>query len=219
MEGSRNRILNLLLQSKQATVEQLSRDMGLASATVRRHLDILQRDNLVAYDQVRKKTGRPEHRYHLTEGGQEFLPKGYNLLLAKLLYKLSGLSSEELASRSGGDLLRMLFQEMAKESAGSSAGEAKASFDKRLERAMVVLREEQFQPLLEEGPDGLRLKLHNCHFRSVAMAHPSVCEYDQYMLSCILGTKVVRDNCITGGDQGCCYLVSRPTAASVVLPK
>ncbi|MBI2171744.1 MAG: ArsR family transcriptional regulator [Chloroflexi bacterium] len=214
MEGSRVRILNLL-QRKQATVDQLSRDMGLASATVRRHLDILQRDNLVAFNQVKKRTGRPEHTYFLTEAGHEHLPKGYNVLLGKLLQKLSGLSAEEMSNRSGGELLRRLFREMAMEAAGNGKGEGQESFEKRLEWAMTALQEGQFLPSLEEGPEGLRLRLHNCPFRSVALAHHAVCEYDHAMLSAILGGKVVRDRCIQDGDAGCCYLVSpRPASAA-----
>jgi DeoR family suf operon transcriptional repressor len=212
MECSRVRILNLL-QRKQATVDQLSRDMGLASATVRRHLDILRRDNLVAFSQVKKRTGRPEHSYFLTEAGQEHLPKGYNVLLGKLLHKLSGLSAEEMGGSSGDELLRVLFREMAKETAGNGKGQGQEPFEKRLERAMTVLREEQFLPRLEEGPEGLRLRLPNCPFRSVALEHPSVCEYDYTMLSVILGGKVVRDKCIQDGDMDCCYLVSRSSAA------
>lgn len=214
MEGSRLRILNLLLQRRQATVEQLSHEMGLASATVRRHLDILQRDSLVAFQQVKKRTGRPEHTYFLTEQGQECLPRGYNVLLAKLLQKISALSSQELGSQGGNDLLQALFQEMAKETTAGFSSAGKEPFAKRLELAMSVLEGEQFLPRLEEGPHGLKLRLHNCPFRSVAMGNHSVCEYDHAILSALLGTNVERDNCIRSGDQGCCYLVS-PRAATV----
>lgn len=207
MEGSRLRILNLLLHRKQATVDQLSQEMGLASATVRRHLDILQRDNLVSFQQVKKKTGRPEHAYFLTEAGQEFLPKGYNQLLGRLLANLSGLSSSEVSNVSGHDLLRGLFKNMAEESAAADGDNHGASFDERVAKALAVLRSEQFQPEIEEEPGFLRLRLHNCPFRSVAMTNASICAYDEYLLSSIFGAEVTRANCIRGGDQGCCYVV------------
>ncbi len=34
------------------TVDELAKDIGLAPATIRRHLDILQRDQLAAFEQV-----------------------------------------------------------------------------------------------------------------------------------------------------------------------
>ncbi len=207
MESSRVRILNLLLQRKQATVEQLSREMGLASATIRRHLDILQRDNLVAYQQIKKRTGRPEHTYHLTEAGQEYLPKGYNVLLARLVHKLSSLRQDELAGHTGDELVRTIFRDLAGEVTGPADGIADAPLAQRVKRAMLVLEGEQFLPSLEEGPDGVRLHLNNCPFRSVAIGHPAVCEYDQSILKTLLGDKIVKETSIRSGDQGCCYLV------------
>lgn len=214
MEGSRLRILNLLLHRKQATVEQLSREMGLASATVRRHLDILQRDSLITYHQLKKRTGRPEHVYYLTEEGQECLPKGYNVLLSRLLQKLSDLSSQEVQCDGGGDLLRRLFQQIAQETVHQAQVPANATFDQRLERAMALLQAEQFLPHIEERPLGLSLRLHNCPFRSVALSNPDVCEYDHMLISFIMGAPVERESCIRAGDQGCCYRLSPSTTTA-----
>ena len=99
MEGSRLRILRLLQRQEHASVEQLSKEMELASATVRRHLDILQRDQLVSFTQVKKKTGRPEHTYYLTETGQETLPKNYSSLLSRLLEEIRSLDLPEETER------------------------------------------------------------------------------------------------------------------------
>ena len=85
MEGTRLRILQLLQKDGHATVEGLATGIGLAPATIRRHLDILQRDRLVGFDEVRKRTGRPEYSFYLTEDGQESLPKDYDRLLAMVV--------------------------------------------------------------------------------------------------------------------------------------
>ena len=69
MEGARLRILQLLQKHSNDTVEGLANAIGLAPATIRRHLDILQRDRLVTFEEVRKRTGRPEYSFYLTEGG------------------------------------------------------------------------------------------------------------------------------------------------------
>ena len=47
----------------------MAQAMGLASATVRRHLDILQRDHLVSWTEARRQTGRPHYVFFLTENG------------------------------------------------------------------------------------------------------------------------------------------------------
>ncbi len=86
LEGTRLKILNILRSQGSVTVEDLAKDIGLASSTIRRHLDILQRDQLVAFDQVRRKLGRPEFAYRLTEHGHGFGQRGTDTVLARASY-------------------------------------------------------------------------------------------------------------------------------------
>ena len=88
MEGSRFRILQQLQKKTNDSVGGLAESMGLAPATIRRHLDILQRDRLVAFEEVRKKTGRPDYSFYLTEDGHQALPKSYDVLLRLLVDEL-----------------------------------------------------------------------------------------------------------------------------------
>ena len=208
MEGSRSHILNLLQRQNRATVDHLSRYMDLASATVRRHLDILQRDHLVDFQQVKKKTGRPEYAYYLTEAGQESLPKDYDRLLGRLLQELSRLSQAEIGNRSGGDLLQLLFQRVAQRTAAAVERNPEDSFSERVAKAVAVLQQEKFQPEVEQMSGSVRIHFHNCPFRSVALDNGSVCAYDAILLSAILGTSVVLEHCFREEDGCCCYLAS-----------
>ena len=54
MEGTRLRILQLLQRNSCDTVDGLAKSIGLAPATIRRHLDILQCDRFVSFEEVRK---------------------------------------------------------------------------------------------------------------------------------------------------------------------
>ena len=58
-DGTREEILALLRRHTSMSVEELARAIGLAPATVRRHLDVLLRDDYVEVSQVRGGTGRP----------------------------------------------------------------------------------------------------------------------------------------------------------------
>ena len=97
------------------TVDQLARDIGLSSTTIRRHLDILQRDLLVSFDQVREGSGRPGYTYFLTEYGHESGYRDYKSFLTDLLTEISGLSSIDLASKDGRGLLSLLIARMAEQ--------------------------------------------------------------------------------------------------------
>ncbi len=113
MEGTRLLILQLLQKNGSDTVDGLARAIGLAPATIRRHLDILQRDRLVAFKEVRKKTGRPEYSFFLTENGQESLPKSYSELLNMVVGEMALLTVEDTAGRGGDQLLEMVFHRLS----------------------------------------------------------------------------------------------------------
>ncbi|MDO8751198.1 MAG: winged helix-turn-helix transcriptional regulator [Dehalococcoidia bacterium] len=212
MDGPRQEILKLLQRHDRASVDQLSKAVGLASATIRRHLDILQRDHLITFDQVKKKTGRPEYTYYLTDVGQESMPKDYGRLVGRLLQELSSLSPADVVDHSGAELLQLLFQRMASQTVARIQIGIDDPFPQRLAKAVAVLQQERFEPEVQEADGSLRILLHNCPFRSAALENGSVCTYDSLVLSTILGTGVSQEKCIHETDSYCCYVVSRPSA-------
>ena len=158
MEGTRLRILQLLQRSGNDTVDGLATTIGLAQATIRRHLDILQRGRLVAFDEVRKKTGRPEYSFYLTEDGQEALPKGYDLLLNMLVQELAAMPAEDTNGRAGSEILELVFHRLSDkvwQRYESTVGDE--DLESRLSTLMGLLRQEQFSPESEVVDDILRI--------------------------------------------------------------
>ena len=203
--GTRLKILNLLQEKGEASVGQLAVDLYLASATVRRHLDVLQRDRLVDYHQVRKTLGRPEYTYSLTEEGQESLPKHYPQLLVALLNELSNLTREEISGFDGKGLSNLLFGKMAALFITSSASD---DDEVRLSSLIQVLSEGDFMPEVEKLGNAIRIHLHNCPFRSVALQHEVVCHVDRDIISNLLQVPVEQEHCIRNGDRSCGYVAS-----------
>ena len=70
METTRQTILGILRRRK-ATISDVTGQLGLAPATVRRHLDILARDGHVDVTQVRRQTGRPHHLFSIKRIARE----------------------------------------------------------------------------------------------------------------------------------------------------
>lgn len=203
METTRQRLLELLQHRGHATVDDLARSLGLAAPTVRRHLDILQRDGLVAYRLGRQKRGRPEHLYHLTEQGQEALPKAYQNLLAWLVEELQsgntiGLSLDAVLSRVA---LRMLASVHASVTPAAPPME-------RLRALHHLLQIHHFSPHVEPLPNGVRIRLANCPFRSVAMAYPALCALDRNLIAKTMGAEPVREQCLPMGHASCAYLLT-----------
>jgi predicted ArsR family transcriptional regulator len=202
MEESRRLLLEVLLYRGQATVADLARGVGLAAPTVRRHLDILQRDGLVAYRLGRQKRGRPEHLYYLTERGQEALPKAYQDLLGWLVEELQG--DTHAAPALEALLVRIAQRLLAPFAQGLSP---LTSPLERLQTLHRLLRGYHFAPHLEPLPNGVRIRLGNCPFRAVARRHPVLCTLDRAIIASLLGAEPLREACLPMGHPTCAYLL------------
>lgn len=211
MEGTRFRILQLLQSNSSQTVEALASNIGLAPATIRRHLDILQRDRLVDFREVRKKTGRPEYSFFLTEEGQESLPKNYDRLLALTVEGLSRLSAEDIDGRNGGQVLNLVYEGLSREVFSLYERQVTGkSLSERVKVLVEVLEERDFFPEIELAGSEMRLKLKNCPYRFVALQNQAVCSFDSNVVSAFITEEVKQPECITGGSAHCVYSVNVP---------
>ncbi len=206
MEGTRDKILGLLQQKGADTVEGLSNSLGLTSATVRRHLDILQRDRLITYEEVRKKTGRPEYSFSLTEDGHESLPKHYNELLTSLLHEMESLGQEDTKGHDGREILRTVFQRVSRKLVDEHQSKLKGkSSRERLAALIDVLQSRDFFPEVQQSDSTVTINLLNCPFRYVALNTNAVCDMDNDLISSFLQVPVKQQACIQKGDRCCTY--------------
>ena len=209
MESTRSRILKLLQSNGSQTVEALATNIGLAPATIRRHLDILQRDRLVDFREVRKKTGRPEYSFFLTEEGQESLPKNYERLLAATVEGLARLSTEDIKGHDGEQVLELVYESLSHEVFSQYEKDVIGkSLSERVEVLVNVLEERDFFPEIELTGSEMRLKLKNCPYRFVALQNRAVCSFDSNVISAFITEGVKQPECITNGSTHCVYSVN-----------
>jgi predicted ArsR family transcriptional regulator len=202
LQNTRATILNLIQSRQSETVASLSEALDLAPATVRRHLDILQRDGLVTFTEVRHGTGRPEHQFRLTESGHETLPKDYDSLLSDLVGELSGLSAADVNGKSGQNLLDNALERIARRAA---APYRSANGRDPLRALKILLEEQDYAPEIEATESGARITLNNCPFRAVAKENPAICAYDVGLITGVLDGVVTRETCIRFGTEFCVY--------------
>ncbi len=208
IEGSRLRILQLLQKNGSDTVEGLARAIGLAAATVRRHLDILQRDGLVTFEEVRKKTGRPMHSFYLTEEGQETLPKDYDRLLNLMVQELSLLTTEDTNTKNGEQLLQLIFQRLPERACDEYVADLDGKdLEQRLGTLLRLLQQEDFSPEAEIVDGNLHIRLLNCPYRFVALRNRAICSFDSNLISAVLDVEPTREKCIQDGHSCCIYTI------------
>ena len=220
MEGTRLRILQILQKNSQDSVHGLAKAIGLAPATVRRHLDILQRDRLVDFTEVRQRTGRPAYAFYLTDAGQEALPKGYDVLLGLVIQELDILTAEDTNGRDGSQILQLMFQRLSDKAWERRKDELDGKdLQGRFVTLMKLLEEEDFSPEAEVVNGALQIRLLNCPFRSVALENKAVCSYDANLISNVLNVGLEQQACIHDRDPVCTYVAHLdPSEAQALSP-
>lgn len=205
LEGTRLKMLAVIQKQGSATVDRIAQEIGLSSVTIRRHLDILQRDRLVAFEQVRKKTGRPQFVYFLTEEGHESGYRDYQKLLTRLLDEVAKLAPADLVGKEGEELLRFLVVRISDQVSSSYVESGQSSQEARLARLEQALTDRGFSPAITQEDGQVRICLCNCPFRATALEQKLVCQFDRKLIANILGVEPVGQYTIHDGNNACCY--------------
>ncbi len=204
MESTRQQILGIL-RRRQATVDDLRKELGLAPATIRRHMDILARDGYIDVSQVRRRTGRPHYVFSLTETGEGLFPKHYVRLTNRLIEEIVALGPEETTGRSGVELADVVFERMAQRLARSIGPRVHGlGLAERLDSTVAALSDEGIAFDVERADDGYLLVGHGCPCPRIARPGGQACAHDQRLLSMLLNADVTYVEPASLGQEGYC---------------
>ena len=202
MQITRERILNILKERDQATVDELSQELGLTAVTVRHHLDILRREGFIAAPLVhrRKSPGRPQYTYTLTEKASAFFPKRYahlaSLVLSEVHARLSPAEVDQMMKR------------IAERIASQAILPDEGDFEARLAAAVEFLDALGYMARWEHHNDGdYLLHVDNCPYEQVARQDRKVCAIDQALLAHLLGLSPQRISWSARGEYRCTYII------------
>jgi predicted ArsR family transcriptional regulator len=113
VQSTRARIVELLRAAEGATVDEITSQLALAPATVRRHLDVLLRDGLVEMRSERAPLGRPHFVFSLTEDGLEALPRHQIHLVSAVLDTILTLTPDDTRGKNGAEVAALVFDRLA----------------------------------------------------------------------------------------------------------
>ncbi|MFN3762125.1 MAG: helix-turn-helix transcriptional regulator [Anaerolineae bacterium] len=202
MQETRQRILEIIKMRGQATVNELTRELGLTAVTIRHHLDVLYRDGLIGPPQILRKPGpgRPQHVYRLAGEAEEIFPKKYDRLTDALLEELEErLSPEELDAVINGVAGRMARQVSAE-----------GDISVRLGALMEFLNGLGYLATVQEEEGGYRIVVANCPYERVARRHTLPCKVDMRLIALVTGVEPERVQQIAAGGEHCIYRVALP---------
>jgi len=194
------RLLTLLLENKVGlTVENLSKGLGITDNAVRQHLTALERDGIVIKGETQSTGGRPEYLYGLTTAGQELFPRHYSWF-AELL--ISSVREEQ-----GSEALRERLETMGRAVGRQVAIKLAEITDKakRIRALSVIMRELGYQssPIDRINEKLPAIEASNCVFHSLAQRYPEVCYFDLAMMSEVVDSDIIHDECMVRSGNVC----------------
>lgn len=207
MQATRQRILEILKEHGEATIDDLSESLGLTSVTVRHHLDILRGEGLVEVPEVKRRStpGRPQYVYTLTEAANDHFPKNYasftNLMITEIKERLEPAELDRI--------LRGMAQRMASDAPKPIAGEL---MEQRLNRLVNFLNQKGYIAKWEKAQENNGYYLHttNCPYHDISHNHTQICVMDMTLISELLGTVPERVSWMTAGEFDCTYHIPTP---------
>jgi predicted ArsR family transcriptional regulator len=211
MEGTRARIVELLRQRGKATVDDVTRVLDLAPATVRRHLDVLQRDGQVALETVRRATGRPHYVFGLTQTGRNLLPGHYITMTVRIIGELLALRAGDTRGKDGRALALLAFERMTSTLAQACERRVTAAkLPDRLREAVEALADGGLVVEATARRGGYLLRVRDCPCRWADSAREGACRQAEGLLGRLLLSEIRREQDEENG--ACCYFVAESPA-------
>jgi predicted ArsR family transcriptional regulator len=211
MERTRDEVAQILHAKGDSSVAEIAEAVGVSPGSIRRHLDLMEADGLVASRLVRQPRGRPLTRYFLTEAGEEqSAASHYARLLDRLFPALTSLSATEVGGSDGQTVLREVFNRLASVRAEEHARSVDAEgLEERVVQVTEALRAEGILSESHDEGDAFRLSNLGCPYRSCAEENHAACDADRRTIELLLGLPVVQLSTLASGGSSCEYLVPK----------
>lgn len=205
MQRTRREILNILKRQGRATLEELATAVGLVPVTVRAHLNVLERDDLVTYEEVRGRVGRPYYVYSLTEEADSLFPKNYNVVANRVIDSVTELLGPETVK----SLSEKIAENWASEKQSRLVGK---ELPERVAEVAKIRNEEGAWAEVESNGDGFSIVQYNCPCPQAASRHPEVvCAAELSYMWRLLSADVTRLEWSRDGARVCRYHVPAAT--------
>lgn len=203
---TRDRVLNAVLEHGPVSAAQLGTMLGLTPAAVRRHLDVLERSELIEVKRLRGSgvgAGRPARRYVLSSQGQSTLGNDYLDIARAALKELEATAGSAAVDA----FARRRYEDMERrytpvvEAAGTSV-------QARAEALAAALTNDGYAASSNvvgaQGPMlSIQLCQGHCPVRELAADHPQFCDNETRVFSRLLGVDVRRLSTLAGGGHVC----------------
>lgn len=213
---TRDRVLRVVSQEGPVSITVLVERLGLTATAVRRHVDNLHADGLVAARDAAgpRRRGRPAKAWVLTEAGHRALASDYDDLAGEALRFLRRTGGEQAVQAFAEQRVAHLEERLSRTVAavGTDPGaRADALVDALTTEGYAASARPVGTPGGPAALTGVQLCQGHCPVQHVASEFPELCEAETEAFSRILGVHVQRLATLAHGDHVCTTFVPTPT--------
>jgi len=208
-DRTRDRVVQTILSNGPSTASALASQLGLTPAGIRRHLDALLTEGILAARDVPRRgergRGRPAKEFLLTDSGRDGLGHAYDDIAVQAL--------RFLAQRAGPSAVEEFARErVAEVERRYGATLAAADAADRPQILAEALTGQGYAATTRAIPTGVELCQHHCPVAHVAEQFPELCEAETAAFARLLGTHIQRLATIAHGDGVCTTHIPRTAA-------
>ncbi|WP_040205977.1 helix-turn-helix transcriptional regulator [Neobacillus jeddahensis] len=201
--NTKDRILHLLKKEGSLTVNDFTNRLDITHMAVRKHLTILEKDELIFSTVVKQPMGRPLQTYTLTDKAETHFPKSYEGISLEFLQDIKDLHGNETVDQ----LFFKREARLTKEYA--SRLKNKTTSSEKLKEIVKIQNEKGYMADLSQVDENTyEMVEYNCPILSVAKEFTIACRCETDMLKNVLDTEQIQRTCCrTEGDHHCTFLV------------
>ncbi|NGQ96952.1 transcriptional regulator [Brevibacillus sp. SYP-B805] len=201
--STRDQILHMLKTKGSLSVSDMALELGITEMAVRRHLNTLERDNLITSTLVRQAMGRPTNVYSLSEEADELFPRNYShftLDFLRDLHELDGPEKVELLFRRRENRLEEAYRPLV-----TGKLEERVATLARLQNEKGYMVEWE----KDEATGSYYIKEFNCPIAQIAREFKQACNCELSLFRRVLEADVEQTSCMARGGDKCVFQIKK----------
>ncbi|MDP9238619.1 MAG: ArsR family transcriptional regulator [Chloroflexota bacterium] len=205
MKSTRELMRDVLAARGEATVADITAELRLNAANIRRHLEVMRAEGLVDVRIQRHDIGRPSYVYRLTERAEE-LSAHYPRLVDRMFRGIASLPAEQAAD--GQQFMAQVFDRVAEDIAGTYRTKVTGTtVAARVAETSAALKDEGIVDHWRKDDDGFHLMNTACPYRKAAESSDAPCHADHRVVEMLVGAPVDQVSRMVDGKPMCEYVV------------
>lgn len=198
-----DRILYRMKREGPATAKQLAEEFKLTTMGVRLHLQGLEEEGLVRFEDVKVKVGRPTRHWHLTDLGHRRFADRHGDLIVQMLDSVETLFGKEGLGQVIDRREQQAFGHYQTQLAGAD------TIHEKLQILATLREQEGYMAELHQDGEQFLLVENHCPICHAATRCPSLCQSELAVFRRLLGDgyQIDRDEHIIAGERRCAYRI------------